>query len=86
MNKEEKELELLKEKLAYYKELLKNLTILLIPLVGGTAGLLFKLNNPISVMLVVPGIILTVGVITGILSVLGSLKKLMKELEEWGRR
>jgi len=62
------------------------MTILLIPLVGGTAGLLFKLNNPISVMLVFPGIILTVGVITGILSVLGSLKKLMKELEEWGRR
>jgi len=70
MKAEEKELEVLKEKISYYKELLKNLTIILIATVGGTAGLLFKLSNPVAVLLIFPGIILSSGVTVSIFAVL----------------
>ena len=51
MDKEQKELEFLKEKLSYYKELLRNLTVLLVALAGGIASLLFRLTNPIASVL-----------------------------------
>ncbi|RUM44869.1 MAG: hypothetical protein DSY35_01480, partial [Desulfurobacterium sp.] len=66
-----------------YKELLRNLTILLISLVGGTTGLLFKLEHPVSATLIFPAIILTVGVIGGILIVLETLRELIEELRRW---
>jgi hypothetical protein len=83
MDKEQKELEFLKEKLSYYKELLKNLIILLISLVGGAVGLLFKLSHPVSLILIFPAITLIVGVIAGIVAVLETLRKLMEELKRW---
>jgi len=86
MKAEEKELEVLKEKISYYKELLKNLTIILIATVGGTAGLLFKLSNPVAVLLIFPGIILSSGVTVSIFAVLDSLRKLIREMEEWKKK
>ena len=86
MKAEEKELEVLKEKISYYKELLKNLTILLIATVGGTAGLLFKLSNPVAFLLISPGIILSSGVTVSIFAVLDSLRKLIREMEEWKKK
>jgi len=86
MNRDEKELEVIKEKISYYKELLRNLTLLLIATTGGTAGLLFKLNNPIAVLLVFPGIIFSSGIFISIFAVLDSLRTEIKEIERWKKR
>ena len=75
MDREQKELEVLKEKL-----------VLLIALVGGTAGLLFKLENPIAVFLVFWGILLISGAIAVAFVVLDLMMKTIKELEEWKKR
>ena len=61
-------IESIKERLKLYTELLRNLVILLIAVGGGTAGLLFKLSNPVSVPLLLLGLTLTAGVIFGFVS------------------
>jgi len=75
MDREQKELEVLKEKL-----------VLLIALVGGTAGLLFKLENPIAVFLVFWGILLISGAIAVTFVILNLMVKTVRELEEWKKR
>ncbi|SMP03587.1 hypothetical protein SAMN06265339_0130 [Desulfurobacterium pacificum] len=82
MEEENLKFEILKEKISYYKDLLRNLTLLLIAIVGGTASLLFKLNNPVAVILVFPGIILSSGTIVSVFVILDVLRKLIKEMEQ----
>ena len=86
MEKEQKELEVLKQKVLFYMELLRNLIILLITLAGGTVGLFFKLDNPIAIPFVFLGIVLISGVIAGTISISSTLKNLFKELEEWKKK
>ena len=49
MDRDEKVLEALKEKLKLYLEALRNLVILLIATTGGTIGLLFKFSHPVAI-------------------------------------
>jgi hypothetical protein len=86
MDREQKELEVLKEKFTYYRDLFRNFLFLLIALAGGTAGLLFKLENPIAVFLVFWGILLISGAIAVAFVVLDLMMKTIKELEEWKKR
>ncbi|WP_283400896.1 hypothetical protein [Desulfurobacterium pacificum] len=50
MDREEKKIEALKERLKLYSEILRNLVILLIAVAGGTVGLLFKFSNPVVIL------------------------------------
>ena len=63
----EREIEVLKEKLRIQTEYLRNLTILLITVGGGTASLTFRLKEPVAVPLFFIGLIFT----------------LTKELDKW---
>jgi len=83
MDREQKELEFLKEKLSYYKELLRNFTVLLVALVGGVASLLFRLTNPIASVLTFVGLVLLWGLMLEIIFTLRVLKSTLKELEKW---
>jgi hypothetical protein len=79
-------IESIKERLKLYTELLRNLVILLIAVGGGTAGLLFKLSNPVSVPLLLLGLTLTAGVIFGIVRTAISIKETVEELREWEKK
>ncbi|SMO84003.1 hypothetical protein SAMN06269117_1433 [Balnearium lithotrophicum] len=83
MNKEQKQLESIKERLKLYSEILKNLTILLIAVAGGTIGLLFKLSNPIAIPLLVMGLSLTIGILFGIFRLSISIRETLEELKKW---
>ncbi len=82
----DKKIEIIGKKLALYTELLRNLVILLIAVGGGSAGLLFRLSNPISIPLLILGLILTLGLIFGIVRVAVSIKTVLKELQQWGEK
>ena len=64
-----------------YTELLRNLVILLIAVGGGSISLLFKLSNPVSVPLLILGLILTLGLIFGIVRLAICIKSVLKELQ-----
>jgi len=82
----DKQIESIKERLKLYTELLRNLVILLIAIGGGSVSLLFKLSNPISLPLVVLGLILTVGLFLGAVRISITLKELIEELREWEKK
>ena len=73
-------IEIVRAKLMLYAELLRNLVILLIAVGGGSVGLLFKLSNPVSIPLLVLGLILTLGLIFGIIRLAICIKLALKEL------
>ena len=83
MNKEEKRIEGLRERLKLFSEILRNLVILLIAVVGGTVSLLFKLSNPVAIPLMFMGLILTVGILFGIFRLVITIRELLQELEKW---
>ena len=82
----DKQIESIKERLKLYTELLRNLVIFLIAVGGGSASLLFKLSNPISLPLVILGLILTLGLFFGIMRIAFTLKELVEELREWEKK
>ena len=86
MDREEKKLESLRERLKLYSEILRNLVILLIAVAGGTVSLLFKLSNPVAVPLTFMGLILTAGIFFGVIRFAIVIKELLQELEKWERR
>jgi len=86
LDREEKVLEIIKERLKLYLEVLRNLVILLIATAGGTIGLLFKLSHPIAIPLLALGLILTVGILIGIVKTAVSLTNLLREMESWARK
>jgi len=86
LDRDEKVLEALKEKHKFYLEALRNLVILLIATAGGTAGLLFKLSHPITLPLLVLGLVLTVGILLGIVKTAVSLTNLLQEIEKWAKK
>jgi len=83
---EDKELEVLKEKLKVYLEFLRNITILLIAVGGGTIGLLFKLSNPIAIPLVFIGSITFAGFIIAGTGVVLRIKEIIRELRKWEKK
>jgi TRAP-type C4-dicarboxylate transport system permease small subunit len=83
LNKEEKRIEGLRERLKLFSEILRNLVILLIAVVGGTVSLLFKLSNPVAIPLMFMGLILTVGILFGIFRLVITIRELLQELEKW---
>ena len=83
MDKEEKRIEGLRERLKLFSEILRNLVILLIAVVGGTVSLLFKLSNPVAIPLMFMGLILTVGILFGIFRLVITIRELLQELEKW---
>jgi TRAP-type C4-dicarboxylate transport system permease small subunit len=83
LNKEEKRIEGLRERLKLFSEVLRNLVILLIAVVGGTVSLLFKLSNPVAIPLMFMGLILTVGILFGIFRLVITIRELLQELEKW---
>ena len=83
LDKEEKRIEGLRERLKLFSEILRNLVILLIAVVGGTVSLLFKLSNPVAIPLMFMGLILTVGILFGIFRLVITIRELLQELEKW---
>ena len=83
LDKEEKRIEGLRERLKLYSEILRNLVILLIAVAGGTVSLLFKLSNPVVIPLMFMGLILTVGILFGIFRLVITIRELLQELEKW---
>ena len=82
----DRQIESIRERLKLYTELLRNLVILLIAIGGGSVSLLFKLSNPISLPLVVLGLILTLGLFLGSVRIAITLKELIEELREWEKK
>ena len=78
MSSVDKKLESIKERLRLYSEILRNLMLLLIAVGGGSIGLLFKASNPVSVPLIVLGLILSIGLIFGIVRVSLLIKETLK--------
>ncbi len=83
MDKEEKRIEGLRERLKLYSEILRNLVILLIAVAGGTVSLLFRLSNPVAVPLMLMGLTLTVGILFGIVRLAINIREHLQELEKW---
>ena len=83
MDKEEKRIEGLRERLKLFSEILRNLVILLIAVAGGTISLLFKFSNPVAVPLMFMGLVLTVGILSGIIRLVIVIRELLQELEKW---
>ena len=83
LDKEEKRIEGLRERLKLYSEILRNLVILLIAVAGWTVSLLFKLSNPVVIPLMFMGLILTVGILFGIFRLVITIRELLQELEKW---
>lgn len=83
MDREEKKIESIRERLKLYSEVLRNLVILIIAVAGGTVGLLFKLSNPVAIPLMFMGLFLTVGILMGIFQLMIVIKELLQELEKW---
>jgi len=85
LDREEKKIESLRERLKLYSEILRNLVILLIAVAGGTVSLLFRLSNPVVIPLMFMGLILTVGILFGIFRLVITIRELLQELEKWER-
>jgi hypothetical protein len=81
----DRKIESIKERLKLYSEILRILVILLIAISGGTAGLLFKLSNPVAIPLLFLGLVLTVGILFGIVRLSIRLKECLEELGIWER-
>jgi len=81
-----RQIESIKERFKLYTEFLRNLVILLIAVGGGTVGLLFKLSNPVSVPLLLLGLVLTIGLIFGIVRTVISIKETLEELRKWEKK
>ena len=82
----DKKIEIAGKKLMVYTELLRNLVILLIAVGGGSVSLLFKLSNPVSIPLLILGLILTLGLIFGIVRLAICIKSVLKELQQWEKK
>ena len=82
----DRQMESIRERLRLYTELLRNLVILLIAIGGGSVSLLFKLSNPISLPLVILGLILTLGLFLGSVRIAVTLRELVEELREWEKK
>ena len=82
----DRQIESIRERLRLYTELLRNLVILLIAIGGGSVSLLFKLSNPISLPLVILGLILTLGLFLGSVRVAVTLRELVEDLREWEKK
>ena len=82
----DEKIEIAGKKLMVYTELLRNLVILLIAVGGGSVSLLFKLSNPVSIPLLILGLILTLGLIFGIVRLAICIKSVLKELQQWERK
>jgi len=83
---DDKKIEVLKEELKVYLEFLRNITILVIAVGGGTIGLLFKLSNPIAIPLVFIGSITFAGFIIAGTGVILRIREIVKELQKWERK
>ena len=82
----DEKIEIAGKKLMVYTELLRNLVILLIAVGGGSISLLFKLSNPVSIPLLILGLILTLGLIFGIVRLAICIKSVLKELQQWEKK
>ncbi len=82
----DRQIESIRERLRLYTELLRNLVILLVAIGGGSVSLLFKLSNPISLPLVILGLILTLGLFLGSVRIAVTLRELVEELREWEKK
>ena len=83
---DDKRLKVLKEELKVYLEFLRNITILLIAVGGGTIGLLFKLSDPVAIPLVFVGLITFSGLSIGGIRVILKIKELVRELWKWEKK
>lgn len=86
MSSADKKLESIKERLRIYSEILRNLVLLLVAVGGGSIGLLFKASNPVSIPLIILGLILSVGLIFGIVRTSLLIKETLEELRKWERK
>jgi len=75
MRRTEKEIE-------FYTEVLKLLTFVLVASAGGTVGFLFKLNNPITVPLVVLGVWVSFSLFLGIAWTTLKIRTLLRRLDD----
>ena len=74
--------EAIKERVRLYTELLKVLIVLSATLLGGMVGLLFKLDNSLSIFLLFLGAILEFVIIGFMLRLYLEIEELLRRLEE----
>ena len=74
--------EAIKERVRFYTELLKVLIVLSATLLGGMVGLLFKLDNPLSIFLLFLGAILELVIIGFMLRLYLEIEELLRRLEK----
>ena len=74
--------EAIKERVRFYTELLKVLIVLSATLLGGMVGLLFKLDNSLSIFLLFLGAILEFVIIGFMLRLYLEIEELLRRLEE----
>jgi Na+-transporting NADH:ubiquinone oxidoreductase subunit NqrB len=75
----------IKERIKFYTEILKLIATFSFITAGGTVGLFFKLKDPISIPFILFGIVLTVGFLTVVAYLLGTIKSLFERLEKCGK-
>ena len=83
MEKKEAQLEYLKEKQKTYTELLKVWTALTIATTGGIVGLLFKLDQKITLPLIGLGAWLDSIFIMALVTTLVELNQTLREIKKW---
>ncbi|WP_164930891.1 hypothetical protein [Aquifex aeolicus] len=79
---EDRKIEAIKERIRFYTEAFKTLLIISATLTGGIAGLLFKLNSPTSVFLIVVGLIIDVILISVAIKLYLNIEELFRRIEK----
>ena len=66
----------------FYTELLRLQVLVLVAATGGLVGLLFKLDNPIVIPLLIIGLVIETSLILSMVFVILKLKELFRRLKE----
>jgi len=82
----EVQMEYLKERLKTHIELLKIWTALIVATTSGIVGLLFKLQNPLSLVLIGLGVWLDTFFIVAFARAWMEIKNTLKEMREWKKK
>lgn len=72
--------ERIKEEIAFYKEVLKLLAMALLADIGGIAGLLYKLDKPVTMLLIGAGIWFALCLSVGVIITVSKIQELLRRL------
>ena len=72
----------IEERISFYKDLLKILSVFVFGIGAGTLGLLYKLKNPVSIPLLFLGAIVETTLLLGMVRLILKIELLIKELND----